>query len=596
MRARHAWAISLDAGWEEQPPEAALRKVRPGHPSQHVELTVQDWTQARAFAGWVAHRLSAASLTLIVRGWKPPEAGWVGRLGGLSGVQRHSVTVKSTSATIEVAVGEAVDLTELILACLPILTPHHALRASASPDVQLRPMSDLSGRWVFPMSSTRGTADNPGDDRVRPTDIVLTTADDVTAHLDSDGAMAAVTPVGLRTVRPDGRWAHHRAPVDPIVHRPLRRTVGDEPTTGRLASSGGRILLSLPDGKKSRDVTRGLRAADVAAVMGIDHLVAEPLPASDEGLWGEFSDVLVQASATGTIVSTAPGTTARGVPEALALAWAQAPGPDADLLTRTVASVDQRRAAHRYASTDAALERAVGQRRARPAAPAVSILLSTVRPELLTPMLDRIAAFDYPSLQVVIGLHRDDADAEPVRREAVERGLDAVVMAIPSSVSFGDALGRLSARADGDLLTKMDDDDYYGPDHVWDLVLAHRHSGAALVGKVAEYVHLEPLAITVRREGMAHETYSPAIAGGTMLIARGDLDTVGGWRPVPRSVDLGLIARVRREGGVVYRTHGLGYLYVRKGEGHTWDPGLGYFLKRNGEQWSGLLSHPVFGT
>jgi len=48
-----------------------------------------------------------------------------------------------------------------------------------------------------------------------------------------------------------------------------------------------------------------------------------------------------------------------------------------------------------------------------------------------------------------------------------------------------------------------------------------------------------------------------------MLISQSDLREVGGWRPVPKSVDLALIERVTEHGGLVYRTHGHGYIYVR---------------------------------
>jgi hypothetical protein len=32
----------------------------------------------------------------------------------------------------------------------------------------------------------------------------------------------------------------------------------------------------------------------------------------------------------------------------------------------------------------------------------------------------------------------------------------------------------------------MDDDDFYGPEHVWDLVVARLYSGAEIVGKVRQ--------------------------------------------------------------------------------------------------------------
>ena len=103
------------------------------------------------------------------------------------------------------------------------------------------------------------------------------------------------------------------------------------------------------------------------------------------------------------------------------------------------------------------------------------------------------------------------------------------------------------------------------------------YSGATVVGKGAEFVYVEPRDRTVRRR-MGSELYSGVVAGGTMLLSRGDLEAVGGWRPMPRSVDRGLLDRVLNAGGLVYRTHGFGFVYTRHGDGHTWDPGVDYFL------------------
>ena len=137
-------------------------------------------------------------------------------------------------------------------------------------------------------------------------------------------------------------------------------------------------------------------------------------------------------------------------------------------------------------------------------------------------------------------------------------------------------------------MTKFDDDDSYGTEHVWDLVLARHYSGATLVGKGAEFVFLETLGVTVRRPSGVPESNGEMVAGGTMLIAKGDLESIGGWRPVPRSVDYGVIERLRRDGAMIYRTHPLGYIYHRRESGHTWDPGQQYFLDTAFARWPGI--------
>ena len=167
---------------------------------------------------------------------------------------------------------------------------------------------------------------------------------------------------------------------------------------------------------------------------------------------------------------------------------------------------------------------------------------------------------------------------------------------VAGEVSFGVALGLATARASGSLVTKVDDDDTYGPEHVWDLVLARGFSGATLVGKGIEFVYLEDADVTVRRRSGQPETYTDAVAGGTMLIARSELEELGGWRPVPRSVDRGLLDRVNRSGAPIYRTHPLGYLYHRRAAGHTWAADDEFFLRGVRQRWPGLPRLAEFGT
>jgi len=163
------------------------------------------------------------------------------------------------------------------------------------------------------------------------------------------------------------------------------------------------------------------------------------------------------------------------------------------------------------------------------------------------------------------------------------------------ALNLGEALAEVTRRARGSLITKVDDDDRYGPEHIWDLVLARSYSGATVAGKGAEFVYLQSRDLTVRRY-MGSEHYTDVVAGGAMLLSRGDLEDVGGWRPVPRSVDRALLDRVLHAGGLVYRTHGFGFIYTRHEHGHTWDPGVDYFLQDPRAAWRGLPSYEEFGV
>ena len=207
---------------------------------------------------------------------------------------------------------------------------------------------------------------------------------------------------------------------------------------------------------------------------------------------------------------------------------------------------------------------------AAPGFPLVSILLATRRPEFLPWALAAAARQTYPRLELVLALH--GAGFADVERQIAPLPFPAKVLRVAASEPLGAALNAAAEAAGGDLLTKMDDDDAYGADHIWDLAAAREYSGAELAGKWMEFVYLAASERTAYVPGGGGERYwTQAPAGGAMLLSRRALDRAGGWRNAPRGVDLALTEDVLRTGGRVYRTHGAGFMLVRHGAGHTWD-------------------------
>jgi hypothetical protein len=221
--------------------------------------------------------------------------------------------------------------------------------------------------------------------------------------------------------------------------------------------------------------------------------------------------------------------------------------------------------------------------------PTVSVLLVTRRREMLPFALRQISRQRGADMEVVVATHGFEAEAVILEglRESMSSSL--TVLPVDASVLFGDAMNLAAERATGDVLLKMDDDDWYGPDFTADLLLARGYSGAEIVGCAPEFTFIEPLWLMTRRPDDS-EVYRPFVAGGTMLIDRGAFRALGGFRSTRKYVDANLLSATINAGGSVYRTHGLGYVLRRGGGGHTWDPGLGYFVKRNRavEQWRGF--------
>lgn len=624
-----------------------LRGLAPPRPAERLGravglrvLRVPGTGQALVVAGTVdrlrdlTHHPAAGSpvrsVTVVVAWWRSPRVGWGGTVGMLPRLRRHRVglpRLRRGAATVRLAVAAPVALRDAVRSALNALDGARPMPAPGSPDVAGvvpgRSGGGVGGGPTFlPATATVTTGELTARDEIRAYDLVVTPT--APAHRpDADGTVptgsAGTVPAGTAgtvlagsghrvtvaegapmvlvdatRINPRGRpVTAYRSPAPEATlefARGGRSAARFRAVTAAAGTAGGPVGGPMLHGALTGP---GLDATALAALRQVRavhcRLVPGEHPAQTAGL-------LVQLAATGVLLHAPvlpPAVADLLDPDLRALVCAPPPTPDHDdpagtALAVEARSVRQRRAALRGHAAGLRLPAlATGGLPVLGQPPSVSAILVTRRAELVPVALAAIAAQTYPELEIVLGLHGIDLP-EPARRVLSDCGRPFEVVRLPASADFGAALGAVTRRARGTLVTKFDDDDSYGVEHVWDLVLARHYSGAVLVGKGAELVHLEREGVTLRRSSGVPEAYGDVVAGGTMLLAKGDLEAVGGWRPVPRSVDLGLIERLRAAGASVYRTHPLGYLYHRRPTGHTWDPGEAYFVDSAYARWPGV--------
>ena len=364
--------------------------------------------------------------------------------------------------------------------------------------------------------------------------------------------------------------------LDPVEHNPIGWLRHFEQTVGALGPRS-----QLPAGVRA---DCEVSPTDEERIRSLHHLVdvgafhADPVARAA---------TLARLAARGTVVRLADGG-----PELKDLLGAElhgllvgaAPGPEAG--AREAQSIRIRRAAlraHSLGSRARQLRAAAGVE--GPPLPLVSVLLVTKRPAFLAHALAGVGRQTWPRVELVLGLHGGGFAGVEERLSGFR--FPATVVRIGAEEPFGAALDRAAAAARGSLLTKMDDDDAYGREHLSDLVLAQEYSRADLVAKTGEFRYLVASGVTVQNYRGVSEAYGVMGAGGTMLMPREALDRMGGFPPVRRHVDLRLFERFRDSGGRIYRTHGAGFALVRHGVGHTWEADDQWFLDRAYGVWPG---------
>ncbi|MDA8368572.1 MAG: glycosyl transferase family 2 [Nocardiopsaceae bacterium] len=401
-------------------------------------------------------------------------------------------------------------------------------------------------------------------------------------------------PGGIARIREDAPGElgpSHVPPIDEMVVNPIGFTTECGGEVADLTVRDGRPVIAGP-----RRVHARLSSA--GTVTDVDLVRLRNLRGVRVG-WSGHSGPLAAVRAVAGLAAGGVPLIADRVPP-----WAHALGAgviglltsvrEADLgdrLLREEHSVRLRREALRTHGV-LARWRSLGTAAGLPPAPepGVSVLLCTRRPQMVDFALRQVARQRRVEYDVVLTLHGFGADLPEVDsaiaafREATGREL--TVHEADGDQVFGSVLNDAVARAGGTAIAKWDDDDWYGPEHLADLLLARTYAGADLVGCAQEFVYLEEIDRTVWRGGET-ELATRFVAGGSLLMDRGALEDVGGFRPLPRAIDTQLLLAVDNAGGRIYRTHGLGYMMRRRARGHTWAEDLGYFLRGGLRQWPG---------
>ena len=141
---------------------------------------------------------------------------------------------------------------------------------------------------------------------------------------------------------------------------------------------------------------------------------------------------------------------------------------------------------------------------AEPALPKVTMVTISKRPHLLDDCISRYRHQTYSDVEVIVVLNTDIDDVELGQVGGGDSGIR--IYNVPKEFNIGYCLNMAISVANGKIWMKCDDDDFYGPHYVEDMVNAFHFSGADIVGKPQSYTYFrDEDAIYVRTVGRERE-------------------------------------------------------------------------------------------
>ncbi|WP_284975489.1 glycosyltransferase [Arthrobacter sp. efr-133-TYG-104] len=228
-------------------------------------------------------------------------------------------------------------------------------------------------------------------------------------------------------------------------------------------------------------------------------------------------------------------------------------------------------AEHTYAHRAEKVVGAVLPHRSRPVQVGlVSALVSTIRPHQLEHIFKTIGSQRNVVVELVLLTHGFKPSWLKIWRLRRRYGVRRVTLLhAPSTDSLGDCLNQCVAASTGSILTKMDDDDYYGAHYLRDQVNALMYSGAQVVGKLAHFMYISSANAALLRFGHMEHRFSHIVMGPTIMAERSTFEQHP-FENLGRGEDTAFLRSVTDAGGKIYSSDRYNYYQFRGGSGHTW--------------------------
>ncbi|MET3809193.1 glycosyltransferase [Arthrobacter sp. UYEF3] len=228
--------------------------------------------------------------------------------------------------------------------------------------------------------------------------------------------------------------------------------------------------------------------------------------------------------------------------------------------------------AHTYSHRAETVVGAVAPELAKPRVlPTVSALVCTFRPQQLVDVFTTVGTQRNVELELVLLTHGFEVAEERLIDLAQRHGvINYQFLSAPRERTLGECLNLCVAASKGEVLSKVDDDDFYGQDYMLDMLNALDYSKAAVVGKQAHYMHFLSNQATILRSAHKEHRFGRLVAGPTITAARSVFEAHP-FELRNRGEDTRFLEAVGLAGGAIYSADRFNYCQIRRGTGHTWD-------------------------
>lgn len=208
--------------------------------------------------------------------------------------------------------------------------------------------------------------------------------------------------------------------------------------------------------------------------------------------------------------------------------------------------------------------------------PLVSILCSTIRPSQIMHLIENVARQEYENVELLVATHGFSLSVEEVNKyQNSLPGKSVKFINVDGEKSLGECLNILIDNAQGEIFSKMDDDDYYAKYYLYDLVNILRITGADVTGKHARHIFIDDYSLMLLYSPRTEHMWSDFVAGPT-ITGRAEVFKSVRFKELTVGEDTDFLNRVRANGFTIYASDRFNFVQMRTDKSkdssnkHTW--------------------------
>ncbi|MDU8925043.1 glycosyltransferase [Pasteurellaceae bacterium LIM206] len=218
--------------------------------------------------------------------------------------------------------------------------------------------------------------------------------------------------------------------------------------------------------------------------------------------------------------------------------------------------------------------------------PLASIVMATRRPQFIDRIVENVSKQVYPNVEIIIITQEySEQQCEELKQKLEKSGKQFQHIHIiqnNSDDTLGKRLNQSIELSEGEYVAKFDDDDFYFPNYLQDMLLPFKFGDYGIVGKKEIFMYFEKENKTfVRYKGSRH-IETDFLTGATLVFTRKALNSLK-FGNLNRGEDSNILEQAKKTKIRMYVTDPFNFIVYRSADIslHTWQVDNNFFIEKS---------------